>query len=295
MKKIGIVANLSKRYVLDFVKQLVAFLREKNNYELYLEQALKDVDHPLEIPFLDLENLVQEVDLLIVLGGDGTLLSVVPYVTLAGPEIMGVNMGHLGFLTEFDRDGLYEGILNWEQGKYRVKERMLLEVNQNSSHENHLVLNEAVITKGSFARIVCFDVIVDDQYFTTYRSDGLIISTPSGSTAYSLSSGGPISEPEISLILMTPICPHTLSNRPLILSDQRKIQIQLKSEVEDAGLTLDGRINFHVSQGDQIQIQKSEIFLKMVQGQRSFLSTLKEKLGWSSGVLPSILNPKTDS
>ncbi len=290
-KRIGLVGNHAKPVIKKAAGQVVDFFRDKKNYELMVDSSLSHVlpNSPTKIIY----ELIPWSDLLIVLGGDGTLLSIVPYISNDGPEVLAVNLGQLGFLTEFNPIALGAALEKWLKGQSSIRERMLLEVSSDSKkNERHLVLNEAAVTKGSFSRILSLDVFVADQHLTNYRCDGLIISTPTGSTAYSLSSGGPIVEPELSLILITPICPHTLSNRPLLVSDQYEIKIVLRSDVDDAGLTLDGRKGMLVIPNEVISVCKAKEKLHLVQGENSFFKIVKEKLGWAGAMDKIYTNKK---
>lgn len=277
------MGNHAKPAIKKAAGQVVNFFRDKKNYELMVDSSLAYVlpNCPTKI----ITELIPWSDLLIVLGGDGTLLSIVPYISNGGPEVLAVNLGQLGFLTEFNPVALETALEKWLKGQCSIRERMLLEVSSDTrKNERHLVLNEAAVTKGSFSRILSLDIFVADQHLTNYRCDGLIISTPTGSTAYSLSSGGPIVEPELSLILITPICPHTLSNRPLLVSDMYEIKIVLRSDMDDVGLTLDGRKGMLVMPNEVISVRKAKEKLHLVQGENSFFEIVKEKLGWAGAI-----------
>lgn len=238
-------------------------------------------------PEPDIPPLPPETDFIVVLGGDGTILSVARHYGRLGLPILGVNMGGLGFLTEITLDDLYpclEGHVL--PGKYEVDERMVLAVSliregQTIWREN--VLNDAVINKGALARIAELTAWIDGEYLTTYRADGLIVSTPTGSTAYTLSAGGPIAYPTLETIILLPICPHTLSNRPIILPDTVTVAVTLdeKVKVQDLYLTLDGQVGQALKPGDRLEVRSGAYHVKLVRHpQRSHFEILRTKLGW---------------
>jgi NAD+ kinase len=228
--------------------------------------------------------LPQETEGIVVLGGDGTLLSVARhYVSLQVP-LLGVNVGGLGFLTEISLDELYPAMEQVLEGKYLVEERMLLHArlrrNDEVCWEKHF-LNDAVINKGALARIIELTTWIDGEYLTTYRADGLIVSTPTGSTAYTLSAGGPIVYPTLRHIIVIPICPFTLSNRPIILPDTVTVAVTLAQKVQDAYLTIDGQEGMTLKQGDRVEMSMIPQTLKLILSpRRSFFEILRTKLGW---------------
>lgn len=221
---------------------------------------------------------------IVVLGGDGTLLSVARhYVSLQVP-LLGVNVGGLGFLTEISLDELYPAMEQVLGGRYTVEERMLLHARLRRDDEvcweKHF-LNDAVINKGALARIIELTTWIDGEYLTTYRADGLIVSTPTGSTAYTLSAGGPIVYPTLRHIIVIPICPFTLSNRPIILPDTVTVAVTLAQKVQDAYLTIDGQEGMALKQGDRVEMSMIPQTLKLILSpRRSFFEILRTKLGW---------------
>ncbi|MDP8219434.1 MAG: NAD(+)/NADH kinase [Candidatus Theseobacter exili] len=224
----------------------------------------------------------KKIDLVIVLGGDGTFLRVSKTVP-CGVPIVGVNLGRLGFLTEFLEDQLFENLPMFLEEKYETRERMTLDVcvhSKNKVEEWFRVLNDIVITKSSISRMLSLEVYVDGETMNNYDCDGLIIATPTGSTAHSLSGGGPIVSPENSLIILTPICPHTLSNRPVILSSERVVQIHFSADIKDVAFTLDGQQVFRVKKGDIIEIRQGGEPVRIVQSEVSFFQILSRKLNW---------------
>jgi NAD+ kinase len=221
---------------------------------------------------------------IVVLGGDGTLLSVARHYASLEIPILGVNVGGLGFLTEISLDELYPTMEHVLAGKYAVEERMMLTARLcrqgELCWEKHL-LNDAVINKGALARIVELATWIDGEYLTTYRADGLIVSTPTGSTAYTLSAGGPIVYPTLRHIILIPICPFTLSNRPIILPDTVTVTVTFEEEVQDAYLTLDGQEGQALQREDRVEMRVAPQNLKLILSpHRSYFEILRTKLGW---------------
>ena len=197
--------------------------------------------------------------MIIVLGGDGTLLSVARQVWNRNIPILGVNLGGLGFLTEITLDELYPVLEKVLQDDFTINEREVLNagvIRSGKRIAEFIVLNDAVINKGALARIIDLETTINDEYLSTFRSDGLIISTPTGSTAYNLSAGGPIVYPSLHTIIITPICPHTLTIRPIIIPDDVKIRALLKSSNEEVTLTLDGQQGFSLEFEDVVEVRR---------------------------------------
>jgi NAD+ kinase len=221
-------------------------------------------------------------ELIITLGGDGTLLGTARFVAGSGTPILGVNAGHLGFLTDMESSDLLPSLERLLQGDYRTEERMMLETSVLRSGEtagHYLALNDVVVTKGTLSRIVALETYAGGEYLSTYRADGLIVATPTGSTAYSLSAGGPIAAPDLGVLVITPICPHTLYARPFIISDQLAVRMLLKSEGSQAMLTVDGQIALPLKQDDQIVTGKAAVSTNLVKlRQRSFYEVLRLKM-----------------
>jgi NAD+ kinase len=229
-------------------------------------------------------SLIVSAEAVIVLGGDGTLLSVARIPASEKVLIIPVNLGGLGFLTEIRAEEIFVLLEQIIAGKFTIDSRMLLEVvlfRNGVPHETHRILNDVVINKGAMARIIDLETTVNGLYLNTFKSDGLIICTPTGSTAYSLSAGGPIIYPSLRCISITPICPHTLTNRPIILPDDSVVQVRLKSEQEDVFLTMDGQIGIRLQKDDYIEVKKSGSSLSLVKSPFcDYFEVLKEKLRW---------------
>jgi NAD+ kinase len=219
----------------------------------------------------------------VVLGGDGTLLSVARTV---GPEalILGVNLGTLGFLTEVSRGELYPSLVQVLAGRFRVEERSLFDVDlqrNGSGLLRYRVLNDAVITKSALARIIELTLRIDGNLIARFRADGLIISTPTGSTAYNLSAGGPILSPLLPVAVLTPICPHALAMRPIVVPDAGPIEVRLETQREEVFLTLDGQEGTSLGFGDAVRVTRSATSVRLARvSRRSFYDHLRGKLRW---------------
>jgi NAD+ kinase len=222
-------------------------------------------------------------DLVVVLGGDGTLLSVARSLEREVP-ILGVNLGTLGFLTEVGRADLYPALIDLLAGRYRIEERSLLDVRLERADGGGAawrVLNDAVITKSALARIVELTYRIDGHLLAACRSDGLIISTPTGSTAYNLSAGGPILDPQLPVVVLTPICPHTLTLRPVVVPDSSVIEVTLETPREEVYLTLDGQEGAPLDEGDRVRVSRSQAKVRLVKTtDRGFYDGLRDKLHW---------------
>ena len=230
-------------------------------------------------------NFPKDMDALVVLGGDGTLLGAARTVGQYGIPILGVNIGALGFLTEIPLKRLYPAVEMMLQGRLEVESRLMLEtrvLRDKSEICRFLVLNDVVINKGALARIIDLDVHINEQFLTTFRSDGLIISTPTGSTAYNLSAGGPILYPTLTNFVVTPICPFSLTNRPIILPDSDTVSIGMGKESEEkVSLTFDGQVGFDFSYGDRVVINKSKNKIKLIKSpDQTYFEILRAKLMW---------------
>jgi len=283
MKKIGIIAKPHKEKASDVVKGLILWLKEKG-IETFLDEDTASIVEDFKGKSLKKNKIPEAVDLLIVLGGDGTFLSVGRLIGKKDTPILGINLGGLGFLTEVKLDDLYpvlESVLN---GDYRVDKRLMLQTHVHRQGERiaqYSVLNDVVITKGALARMITLTTYIDSKFVTTYRADGLIISTPTGSTAYSLAAGGPIVYPDLNVIVLSPICPHSLTNRPIVIPDTSKVEVILESENEDVLLTLDGQVGFALRARDVVEIRKAEKGITLIQPkERNYYEILRTKLKW---------------
>ncbi|HKZ08859.1 MAG TPA: NAD(+)/NADH kinase [Methylomirabilota bacterium] len=282
MKRIGIVAKTDREEARAMVPRLLdwcaerrlAPVLEKETAGLFPSRATVSAAKP---------ELASQVDLLLVLGGDGTLLSMARLVGDLNVPILGVNLGGLGFLTALTVDELFPALEALLRGELAVEERMMLTARvtrQGERLSEYVALNDVVITKSAMSRIINLDVSVEGQFATAYRADGLIVSTPTGSTAYCLSAGGPIVFPTMDAVVLTPICSHTLTNRPIVLPARLPIDVTLQSD-QDVMLTLDGQVGFHLKRGDRVEIRQAAARIRLLRDpQKHFFSVLRTKLKW---------------
>jgi len=231
------------------------------------------------------EEIRDRAELVVVLGGDGTLISVARLFNDRDVPILGVNLGSLGFLTEITLEELYPRLELCLQSAPRVSARMMLMVTlhrEGKQNEIHHVLNDVVFNKGALARIVDLETKINKQFLTTYKADGLIVATPTGSTGYSMSAGGPIIQPQMSCIVITPICPHTLTNRPIVVTDESIISVTIKSTFdENVFLTLDGQVGIELQEGDSVEVRKALSKTSLVVSRsRDYFELLRTKLKW---------------
>lgn len=281
MDIIGLVVKRNNPEAVDLARKLVVWLKERGktllpedqvSWELGFAQGWRKVE------------IVERADLVIVLGGDGTLLSLARRASRRQVPILGVNLGGLGFLTEVTIEELFPTLERVLAGNFEADHRVTLEVMVFRNGEqvgHHQVLNDAVINKGALARIIDLETYVDDEYLCTYKSDGLILATPTGSTAYSLSAGGPIIYPSVGVVVLSPICPHTLTNRPIVLSDASCIRVILCTAEGDVMLTLDGQEGMPLLDGDRVEVRKSPNVVVLVRSpDRTFSEVLRSKLKW---------------
>ncbi len=287
MKRIGIIAKQNKPEAIPIVRNLVDWFRAKK-IEVFMEEGMvKQFHPPLAGPHLKStgkEELPKKVEMIIVLGGDGTLLSVARLVGDHDVPILGVNLGGLGFLTEITLEELYRVLEKVVQGDFITDERGVLNasvIRRGERMAEFVVLNDAVINKGALARIIDLETTINGEYLTTFKSDGLILSTPTGSTAYNLSAGGPIVYPSLHCIIITPICPHTLTNRPIVIPDDVEIRAMLKTKQQEVILTLDGQQGFTLEFEDVVEVKKAEGHLLLIKSPyRHYFEVLREKLKW---------------
>jgi NAD+ kinase len=282
-KKIGVFCKPKAPSATDILGRLIPWLR-KQNYHIFLDTGTAAIIN--ETSSYEKREISQQADLLIVLGGDGTLLSVAQAAHPYNIPILAVNLGSLGFLAEISIDELYPTLENILAGKFEIENRMLLNAciwRNGEKVEDHNVLNDVVINKGAVARVINLQVLVNGQYMTSYRADGLIIATPTGSTAYSLSAGGPIIHPRMHTLVLSPICPFTLTNRSILIPDQSIIQVKLAAEYDDVRVTLDGQEGYDMRAGDILKIKKTKTSLQLIRGpNKNYYQILRDKLHWGS-------------
>lgn len=280
MKNIAIVAKPHADNIDSILVHLVGYLKGMNITPLLEERAASVINSQQATH----QEIRDNADMLIVLGGDGTLISSVRIIDNKEIPILGVNLGRLGFLTETKIEELEKTLDRILSGDYKTEKRLKLCSRVLLSGEETFkssVINDIVINKGALARIIDIDVYIGDLFVNTYRADGLIISTPTGSTAYNLAAGGPIVYPTQNNIIITPICPHSLSNRPIVVDGDLEIRLKVKNDDERVFLTYDGQIGKRLTNGEEVIIKKSSHYVNLiVSSNRNYFALLREKLGW---------------
>ncbi len=281
MKTVGIATKPRRPEAAEVVRGLMAWLQARGCRALIDEETAGLLGRGDGLPR---PQLTEQADLMVVLGGDGTLLSV---ARTAGPRevpVLGVNLGGLGFLAEIPLDELYPILGAVLDGEVRPTRRLMLTCGVERggcSVAEYVVLNDAVINKGAMSRIIDLETSINGEYVTTYRADGLIVSTPTGSTAYCLAAGGPILYPTLGALVLTPICPHTLTNRPLVVPDDVAIEIVQGSASEEVSLTLDGQIGSQLQHRDAVVVRRAPHPLPLITSpKRNYFEVLRTKLKW---------------
>lgn len=286
MKTIAIIAKPHAEAAKGITTDIIDFLEDKNITVLLDERAAK----VMNISSFTKDDVIKDnADLIIVLGGDGTLISAIRILEQKDTPILGVNLGRLGFLTETKVEDALDTLKGILLGNFKTERRMKLFSEVITGDKRIFetnVLNDIVINKGALARIIEIDVSIDGQFMNTYRADGLIISTPIGSTAYTLAAGGPIVYPGLNSIIITPICPHSLTHRPIVVSEDSEIHIKVhddeqKGEGQKVFVTFDGQICRRMEVGEDIIIKKAPNYANLiVSPDQEYFSVLREKLGW---------------
>ena len=287
IKRIGLVLKPHQPEALETICELTQWLTERGIELVGGPEIERDrIEHQTgcSVRQVPAEQLAQAVDLVLVLGGDGTMIATARMVGDSEVPVLGVNFGGLGYLAEFRFEELYSALESILAGKYRLDKRVMLAVELWRSDDmitHNRVLNDVVINKSALARIIEIEASFNHQFVNSFRADGLIVSTPTGSTAYNLSAGGPVIFPSMNAVVITPICPFTLSNRPLVVPDDAEIELQLKTEKEDVALTLDGQVGVSLRVEDRVVIRKSHTTFNLIQPtNRNYFDVLRDKLRW---------------
>jgi NAD+ kinase len=279
IRVVGLVPKYQEPKAAEMVRWLIPWLKKRGRKVLVENGVVPDAAHSCTK-----KQLAARADLIISLGGDGTLLNIAPMVERPDVPILGVNMGGLGFITEVAVDELEAVLVKTLEGDYEVEQRMTLEVSVSSKRgkrQRFRVLNDAVIAKGARSRIIDLETYVSDDYLCTYRADGLIISTPTGSTAYTLAAGGPILEPTLGAIILSPICPHTLTHRPIVVSSKSAIRVTLRSFGDTVILVPDGQQGIRLNNGDLVEARDYGLPVSLIKlPSRSYYEILRTKLKW---------------
>jgi NAD+ kinase len=281
-RTIGIFSRPRRANISDVVQPLLDWLVNRGIRGLYDSETAESLRDEAGGQARDV--LARECDLILVLGGDGTLIAAAREAAPFGIPVLPINLGSLGFLTSFTLEELYPALEETIAGHLEASERMMLTaslVRDGKVVDSQRVLNEAVITKGALARMIELELLIDGEFVCRYRADGLIVATPTGSTAYSMSAGGPIVHPAVESIILTPICPHTLSDRPLVVGDCCNVQMRLRGAAESVYLTFDGQKGLLMESEDRVLIARAKERLKLIQPHRkSYYEILRSKLKW---------------
>jgi NAD+ kinase len=282
MSRVAIISKPQKEELRQLLPELVLWLKAHGHEPLLDPVSSNYVTDEKVHARPDLSSL--DPDLVIVLGGDGTLLAAARVFARSGVPILSVNLGALGFLTEVRLADIYTHLEAWTRGACCIESRAMLhselwrDGKLNCEHE---ALNDVVVAKGAIARMGHFAVEVDDQLAATFRADGVIVATPTGSTAYSLAAGGPVLSPKVDVLIVTPICPHQLTLRPMVLPGDSRILVRIEGIPDQTFLTVDGQEAVQLRLGDELQCRRSEYCVKLIRlGQNGFFDVLRSKLKW---------------
>ncbi len=287
IKRIGIVVKPHQPDALNTLCGLVEWLSKRGIILVggpEIERERIEHETGCAVDTRERDTLAANVDLMLVLGGDGTMISTARMVGDAEVPVLGVNYGGLGYLAEFRIEELHSALESILAGHYRIEKRLMLAVELLRGDEHvtrSRILNDVVINKSALARIIEIEAYLNQQFVNSFRADGLIVSTPTGSTAYNLSAGGPVIYPSMNAVVITPICPFTLSNRPIVVPDESVIQLRLKTRNEEVALTLDGQVGLPLKAEDCVVIRKSKTTFNLVQPMnRNYFDVLRDKLRW---------------
>lgn len=277
IEQVGFVIKAHSPEVKNILGDLIAYFDDKDIACVLEEVAAKKLGLQNGVKR---EDIPKNVDLLLVLGGDGTLLSIAHVAAQKNVPVVGINLGALGFLTEVPLDEMFLTLDSYLEGNDKIVSRRQM-LQAKTKENSYYSLNDVVINKGALARMIRCTIWIDGREIAITRADGLIISTPTGSTAYSLSAGGPIIQPYIPAIILTPICPHTLSFRPMVISSESEVKVQLLTGGEEVYLTIDGQRGELMKKEDTVTVCQSELKLQLVSSpRRNYFDLLKEKLRW---------------
>jgi NAD+ kinase len=279
VRRVGLLLKRAKPEAVEIASQLTAWLRDRG------DEAIVVGDHessPHGARFVD-ESELPALDLLVVLGGDGTLLHGAALVADRKIPLLGINLGHLGFLTSCAPADAEQAIERALAGQLPLEQRLRLQVDVvrgSGERLTRFACNDAVVSQGALARLIELDAFLEDRLITRYRADGLIVSTPTGSTAYTLAAGGPIVTPDVKAFVVTPICPHTLTARPVVVPATSRVTVRLGSPAEHVQLTVDGQWGTGLADGDRVEISAGAEPLRLFRSPQSYFDVLREKMNW---------------
>ena len=281
IKYVGVVVKPNHREAWETACELSDWLKSRG---IALIGSPHEEDEICPIEKVPTEEFQDKADLIVVLGGDGTMISTARLIGNREVLVLGINYGSLGYLTEFRIEEMFPALAQILDGNYDIDRREMLDVEHRRDGEllgKGRVLNDVVINKAVLARIIEIEVSLNDLFVNNFRADGLIVATPTGSTAYNLSAGGPIVYPSMNAVVLTPICPFTLTNRPIVVPDTAEINLRLMNESDGVVLTLDGQIGYQMQTGDSVLIRKSALTFNLVQPpNRNYFDVLRNKLKW---------------
>lgn len=285
--RVGLTAKRGLTAASGVIAELAGWLEARDVRAVFEEETAKLAGVPPDRPTVSRDDLPRECDLIVVLGGDGTLIGMAGRVAAAGEDvpILGVNYGSLGFLTEITLPELYDALEAALEGRAAIDTRTMLTartVRQHAVYADHVVLNDIVITKGALSRIIEISVTVGEAPVTRFRADGLIIASPTGSTAYNLAAGGPIVHPAVDAMVLTPIAPHTLTNRPVVIPASSEVHVRpIMDSRDEVFVTFDGQRGFEMHQHDLITVRRAPRPVRIVKSaRRTYFDLLREKLKW---------------
>ena len=281
MKSAAIISKPSKPELAGVLPELLNWFRQRG-YKLYLDQETAQYVDGAEV--VARKNMGERhPDFALVLGGDGTLLSAARAVAHEGVPILAVNLGSLGFLTEVPLSEMYPTLEAVTSGSCPFEERSVLDCTAHRRQEtlaHHFALNDVVVNKSAISRLADFDLLIDGAFVFNYKADGVIIATPTGSTAYSLAAGGPVLMPSVTSFVVTPVCPHALTHRPLVVPDKAQIELRVETGAEEAYLSIDGQVGVPLRQGDRVLCQRAAHTIKLMRVRKTFFDVLRNKLKW---------------
>lgn len=282
---LGITGNTTKGMVQGVIPEVINWLSQRKVDFIVDSELIKLIKLPHPLHNAKLTDLVKKCDIVLAFGGDGTILSTARAVGASGVPILGINVGRLGFLAEVMIDEMYDRLEDILNNEYTILERMVIEaiVHHHDKMQTYHALNDVVVDRGGFSRVIRIDVYIDDEFLNTYLGDGIIIATPTGSTAYSLSALGPILMPTLNCMIINPICPHSLGVRPVVISDESKIRIVPHVEGKIVTVSVDGQLSLKFSkyEGGQIVIRKADYKIRWIRHKnRTFYDLLRTKLNW---------------
>ncbi|MGE5631937.1 MAG: NAD(+)/NADH kinase [Caulobacteraceae bacterium] len=278
--RVGIIPNISKDNDLKITGEILNWFADKEAVVLLEKQVAEKLG--CNCYGYDIASIYSSSDIIIVLGGDGTILNISRQSSKYNVPIFGINLGHLGFLAEAEAGEMYAALEKILQGDYFIEKRMMLEASieeNNTQVENFVALNDIGITRGPFSRIITYSIYINGSFVDLYSADGIVISSPTGSTAYSLSAGGPIVSPDLNVIIVTPVCPHTLHSRSIVVSDKDEVKVEICNNNTEVMLTVDGQLGYKLKSGETVTIRSSACATNLVKlKQRSFFDVLRRKM-----------------